>query len=213
MDQVQQRILTAAVFCALFAPAPSQARKFYDDDPLWRMPDPLDVSEAARRKLSDYYDFFHVTFAKPGEKHFPGKAIPAGAVNTLGEVPDSLWYTNRHGRKQMSIEELVRGPGNADPPAEGEWRVTGAKTEGVTPGVVIKDAKGRTYQLKFDTAENYELATGADVMGSKFFYALGYFTPQNYIVYFNPERLVVGNNVRFIDHRGRVRDMRQSDIR
>ena len=69
MDQVQQRILMAAVFCAFLAPAASQARKFYDDDPLWRTPEPLDSSKANPRKLSEYYDFFYMTFGKPGEKH------------------------------------------------------------------------------------------------------------------------------------------------
>lgn len=211
MAQVQQCVLIAA---ALLTIAPhAQSRKFYDDDPLWKSPQPMNVENAKNRKLNDIYDYFFMTFGKPGEKQAPGKLIPAGAANTLGEVPDSEWYTNRHGKKRMTIEELVRGPGNQNPPSmEKPWAVTAAKSEGVTPGFTIKDAKGRTYQIKFDTAENFELATGADVMGTKFFYALGYNTPENYIVYFSPDQLVVGDKTMFVDYRGVERPMRQSDV-
>jgi hypothetical protein len=31
-------------------------------------------------------------------------------VNSLDEVPDSSWYTNRHHLRRMSAEELERGP-------------------------------------------------------------------------------------------------------
>ena len=174
-------------------------RKFYDDDPLWQMPKPMRVEQANNRKLSDVYDFFSMTFAKPGEKQAPGHLIPAGAVNTLGGVPDSSWYTNRHKKRRMSIDELVRGPGNSNAPSkESPWRVVAAKTEGVTPGFTIRDAKGRLYQLKFDTIDNFEQGTGADVMGSKIFYALGYNTPENYLVYFGPEQLLVDEKTEFV---------------
>jgi hypothetical protein len=204
MAQVQQRFLIALL---LLVPG-ADAGRFYDDDPLWKVPKPRNVPNANERKLSEYYDFFYMTFGKPGEV-----AVPAQSVNTLGEVPDSNWYTNRHGRKRMSREELVRGPGNANPPAtDGAWRVTGVKTEGVTAGFIIKDSKNRTYQIKFDTKLNFELSTGADVMGTKFFYALGYFTPENYLVYFSPEQLIVEPGTKFVDYRGVERVMKQKDL-
>jgi hypothetical protein len=213
MAHIQQRFLKGVLLTALLAPAALQARKFYDDDPLWSLPKPLDVGKIAQRKLSEYYDFFSMTFGKPGEKSTVEAPVRAGAINTMDEVPDSLWYTNRHGRKRMSIEELVRGPGNThEPSMEGPWLVTAAKTEGVTAGFTIKDAKGRKYQVKFDTEENYELPSGADVMGTKFFYALGYFTPENYIVYFSPDRLQVEPGTKMVDRRGVEREMREADI-
>jgi hypothetical protein len=213
MGKVQQCVLSGVICLAFLAPASAHARKFYNDDPLWRMPEPLDIKNAERRKLSEYYDFFNSTFNKPGEKHAPGAPIPAGAVNTLGEVPDSTWYTNRHGRKRLSIDELVRGPGNTSAPStEGHWTVIDVKSEGVTPGFTIEDAKGRRYQIKFDPPNAPEIGTGADVMGSKFYWAFGYFTPENYVVYFNPEQLIVGKDARIVDRRGVERPMRQSDI-
>ena len=211
MAKVQQRILIAALLLACATVA--HARKFYDDDPLWQVPKPMAIDEANNRKLSDIYDYLFMTFGKPGEKQRPGKLIPAGEVNTLGDVPDSMWYTNRHRKRRMTIEELVRGPGNSNSPSmDAPWRVTAAKTEGVTPGFTIKDSKGRSYQIKFDTPDNFEQGTGADVMGTRFFYALGYNTPENYIVYFTPEQLKVDEKTEFTDYRGVERPMRQSDI-
>jgi hypothetical protein len=212
MAQVQQRVLIR-VFVFAIAAVWSAGATFYDDDPLWSMPKPMNVEKANDRRLSDYYDYFYMTFGKPGEKHQPGASIAAQAVNTLGEVPDSTWYTNRHARKRMTIEELVQGPGNTNSPStDSPWKITHAKTEGVTPGFTIKDSKGRTYQLKFDSQETSELGTAADVMGSKFFYALGYNTPENYIVYFTTEQVVVAPDTRIVDYRGVERNMRQSDV-
>ena len=52
------------------------------------------------------YDFVVNTFGKPGER----RDVRAMNVNTLDEVPDSSWFTNRIGRRDMSIAEIVRGP-------------------------------------------------------------------------------------------------------
>ena len=214
MVQVQQRLLakTAALVCALLLPS-LEAKRLYDDDPLWIMPKPIAVPEARDRELNAYYDFFYNTFGKPGEHPTPQHPIPAEGVNTLGEVPDSLWYTNRHGKKRMTLQELVRGPGNETPPStKGPWRVLSAKTEGVTPGLTIADTGNHRYLLKFDPMKYPELASAVDVIGTKFFYALGYNTPENYIVYFNAEQLVVDPKAKIRDRRGLEREMRQGDV-
>jgi hypothetical protein len=139
--------------------------------------------------------------------------IPARGVNTLGEVPDSSWYTNRHYLHPMSIGELVRGPGNENPPAmDGPWRVVAAKTEGITPGFAILDPRGRKYIMKFDPYDYPELATGADVVASKFLYALGYNVPENYIVHFERRQLVIGDNTMVTDRNGKRRRMHEGDL-
>ena len=139
----------------LLLPFLLEARKFYDDDPLIKEPAALPIEQAEARELSEYLDFFTYTFANPAEKQPKGKKdervtfIPAEAVDTLGEVPDSAWFTNRIGHRPMSLEELVRGPGDERPPSpEGKWTIVSAKTEGVTPGFMIKDVLGRRYIVK-----------------------------------------------------------------
>ncbi len=203
MGQIQQRFLTA-----LLLAAPLAAQRFYPDDPLLREPRPMPVAKPLNRAINEYYDFFQNTLFEPvkDEKHAPG---PSQAVNTLGEVPDSAWYTNR----RLTIDEMLRGPGVSRPPATDKpWSVVSGKNEGITPGLVFKDSAGRRYFLKFDPLSNPEMASAADVLGSKFFYALGYNTPENYIVYFTRGQLAVDPKSKFRNPSGRDRPMKLSDI-
>ena len=152
---------------------PAETPRFRPDDPIWVMPAPLPVTSAQLRRVGDIYDVFYGQFAKPGE-HRLGKeeAVPARGVNTLGEVPESEWYVNRHYYQRLSPVELQQGPPGAPPSRLGSWTVVAAKNEGVTPGFTIVDATGRRFVLKFDPANYAELATAADVIGSRFFHAL-----------------------------------------
>src|SRR5215471_19798169 len=56
------------------------------------------------------------------------------------------------------------------------------------------------------------MASAADVLGSKFFYALGYNVPENYIVYFNREQLIIDPKSKFRNPTGRDRPMKAADI-
>ncbi len=210
MAQIQQRILNLA----LLLPLCVGAQKFYPDDPLLREPAPRSVTKPLARDINDYYDFFQNTFFTPSKKevkhHTEG---PSLAVNTLGEVPDSAWFTNRIGSRPMTIEELVRGPGASHAPvADKPWTVISGKNEGVTPGLVIRDSAGRKYFLKFDPKSNPEMASAVDVLGSKLFYDLGYNTPENYIVKFSRSQLVVNEKSTFRTPQGTKRAMTARDI-
>jgi len=208
-----KNFLAASALVLLLVPGPLHARKFYPDDPLAKAPPPRPVASALSRKLSEYYDFFFNTFAQPGERHRPARRIPAQEVNTLGEVPDSGWYTNRHYRNSLSPAELARGAGGENAPSsDGPWTVVAAKAEGITPGFTVVDPRGRRYVLKFDPLTNPEMATAADVISSKFFHALGYFVPDNYIVEFAREQLVLGEAVQLRDALGRARPMTERDL-
>jgi hypothetical protein len=189
--------------------------RFYDDDPLRQMPAPLPVETAAQRDLSDYYDLFLYTFGHPAQEHgdTPAELIPAQAVNTLGEVPDNEWFTNRIGTAGFTREDLLRGPGADHPPAAGELRIISAKTEGITPGFVVEDSSGERYLLKFDPRTNPEMNSAADLLGPKLFHALGYNTPENYLVTLDPERLVVGDQAVVTGLDGRERSMTSVDVR
>ena len=112
----------------------------------------------------------------------------------------------------MTLEELMRGACASGPPADGTWEITAAKTEGVTPGFEIQDSAGVKFFLKFDPKSNPELATAADVIGSKLFYALGYNTPENYIVVFEGSRLKVAQNASVRLETGKRRAMEQRDL-
>jgi hypothetical protein len=179
----------------LAASGAAGAQTFYPDDPLAHEPPPLDASGVLRRKLSEIYAFAENTFWGPGER----SRSPAGAVNTLGEPMDGSWYTHRHYFNRMTPEQLALGPDGRTPPAEGPWTVVRAKTEGIMPGFTILDSAGRTYFIKLDPEENPELATAADAVTGRFLHALGYWVPDQYIVYFTRERLVIGKDVNIVD--------------
>src|SRR5262245_57579722 len=80
--------------------------KFFPDDPIQVDDDTaLDAGGAVSNgEGSNMYDFVEHTFNKPGDR----SGGPARNVNTMDEVPDSSWFTNRIGRRPMSIEEIVR---------------------------------------------------------------------------------------------------------
>jgi hypothetical protein len=164
-------------------------QKFYTDDPVWHDNDKaVDATKVTKYKLNDQYDFFQHSFGRQGDR----SKAPAANVNTLGEVPDSSWFQNRHGMYRMSLSELATGPNTGNGPStEQPWSVIEAKTEGVTPGFRIRDARGDVYVMKFDPLENPELSTAAEVISTKFFYAFGYNVPENYITFFNREQLRV----------------------
>lgn len=180
---------------------------FYPDDPIARVPKPVPVKSVETRDPNDLYDFFYQSLRKP-----PVQTGPSRGINTLGEVPDNDWFTNRHSLDhRMSLDELRRGPGDAHAPVA-PFVIVGAKTNGITPGFRMTDAKGRLYFVKPDPRSNPEMATAADVLGAHFFYALGYNTPENYIVYLRDEELSISPKAKTTGENGKPRPMLKRDL-
>ena len=171
-----QLFLLVAVFVTVASAQPGSAQKFFPDDPIQVMPPPIPVPKARGRDLNLLHDYLYNSL-KPETR----PPTPAGAVNTLGEVPDSAWFTNRHGRHRMSREELQRGPGIDNAPVP-PFTVVSGKSEGVSPGFRMRDSAGRIYFVKLDPLSHPEMTTSADIIVSKFLYAIGYNTPENYVV-------------------------------
>ena len=71
---------------------------FFLDDPISRDDDTaMDASGVTKLELSSPYDFLTNTFASPGDR----EPIRAVNINTLDEVPDSSWFTNRIGIRDL----------------------------------------------------------------------------------------------------------------
>lgn len=119
-------------------------------------------------------------------------------ADVFGNIADCSWYTNRLGREPMTPEDVGRGPRTIDgPDMSGPWTITRAKTQGVTPGFFIQDSQGETFVLKFDPVAHPELATGAEMICTSFFYAAGYNVPENYLVTFDPSILTIKDGLTF----------------
>lgn len=206
------RHLLAAVLAATFtAAAPVSAQRFLPDDPVLRDHDDLHIALPASIELSSGYDVVENSLfrSRPGPKSVP----PARNVNTLGDVPDSSWWTNRIGVRPMSLEELARGPNQGEgPDVRGAWTVISGKSSGITPGFTIRDSRDDMYFVKVDPARYFGLSTGADVVGSKLFHAFGYFVPESWIVYVGKEQLRVGEEARIRVLGRKPRKMVQQDL-
>jgi hypothetical protein len=180
-----------------------------------------DIPEPRERHQSYYGDFMYSTFplqarealdVPRGARKVAGKPKPAYNVNCLDEVPDSSWYTNRNTKAPLSLEAVKQGPKTGTGPAPGIWHVIQGKSEGISPGFMIRDSRGEIYQLKFDPPQYPEMATAAEVIASKLYFAAGYNVKENYIVVFDRQRLQLTEKARISDRYGRPRQMTEADL-
>ena len=202
--------LAAACLLALVSGiAPGEpGPKFYADDPIAVEPETQDASNVVRQKIDLFYDLMLNQFATPGLP--PGPR--AQNVNTIDEVPDSSWFTNRILSRPVRIAEAARGPVTGNGPAPGSWVVVAAKTEGDAPGFTVRDSAGVTWFLAFDRPSNPEGATGAAVVASKIFWTLGYYQAEYFIAELRREQLSVDPEATFRPPSGRERKMTLKDI-
>lgn len=157
---------------------------FLPDDPLWEDPDRLDAPVPSTQ---DYGNAFRTATRMLG---FGGThQRPALNINTLGEVPNSSWYTNRHYAQRMPLDVLAQSPGR--PPAlETPWWVVEGSDETGRVVLEILDGRGDRFVLKFDPVGFPELATGAEVIAARLLYAMGYHVPDVHLVRFAPEQVL-----------------------
>jgi hypothetical protein len=198
----------ALAIAAAFTMAGSAASpRFYDDDPIWQDRDSQDASTMKPLEVDLLVD---LTTNLIGPR-----TVDAGRarnVNTIDEVPDSSWYTNRAGSRPLTPADVFTGPDASAGPQPGTWNVTSSKSDGVTPGFTIKDAKGQLWFLKFDPPGYRGMATGTEVAVTKLMWALGYHVPENHIAYMHRDRLAIGNGAKFTPPGGTRRPMRLEDL-
>jgi hypothetical protein len=182
------------------------AQQFLPDDPVTRTPEVAAVPQAGVQDINALYDFAHQSL------HYKSPAATDSlAVNTLGEVPDSSWFTNRD-ISSLSIEALKKG-GRTHGGPKSPYTVVAAKTEGVSTGFRIRDARGLLYFVKGDPPSNPEMATAADVLGALFLYAAGYNVPENYILVGREEEFHLSEKATFKSTYGKNRRLTAGQLR
>jgi hypothetical protein len=170
-------------------------------------------------EISYYYDNFENSVVRPvsrlfdpvlGVRKLARNYRQAANVDERDQVRlPSTWWQPRLGFREVTVEQMLAGPGPGTGPAPGIWSVTRAKTQGVTPGFFIKDARGGRFIVKFDPPAFPEMATGADVVSSYLYWAAGYNVPDNAIAFFHPESLVVAPGAMYVDSLGNKRPISQ----
>jgi hypothetical protein len=195
----------------LAAAAGAAGPRFLPDDPIAVDDDrALDARGAKEIDASNAYDFVEHTFIKPGER----RAVPAANINTLGDVPDSSWFTNRIGAAPpQSLAEYVRGPDRYESLSVDGWPIVASKGEGRQGGWRVADRSGHIYQIEFDPKSNPEMATGAETIGTVFYHAFGYNVVEVYVVEVDSTRLEISSKATIRDVRsGKRRAFTREDV-
>jgi hypothetical protein len=207
------RLVIAALLIGGAAVAQSgrTSPKFLPDDPISIDEDTaFDASGAKEVELSEAYDFASNTWGSPGDR----SAIRAVNVNTLDEVPDSSWFTNRIGVRDMPIAEIVRGPNKFERLTAAEWTVVAGKGPGgFHPGfrAVHPEDPKQIYQLEVDPPDYPQLATGAEFIGTLIYHALGYHVVDVNLIRVDPAKIRISPEATIRDASGR-RKFRRDDL-
>jgi len=205
-----RRLLASSLFVLVACAGPDWRRSPHDV-PFQRTPPPIlhEAFEVAPR--SEAVEVARHSAIRPlGGLFSPGAYVDrAGGkhraldVNAFGQVPDSSWFTNRVGRGRWTPEDVRRGPNTIDGPADGALRVLGGKLEGVAPGFVVEDSKGRRFIVKLDHPAYPGLGSGAELVATKILHAIGYNVPENHAVTFDLDRLVLAEDATTAGQYGR----------
>src|SRR5262245_16533386 len=90
------RLIVVAGLCGLWLVAgtlvSAAAARFYGDDPLNREPETQNAAGVSDRDIDLTIDLAINLFGRPGDSV---TGVRAKNVNTIDEVPDSSWFTNR----------------------------------------------------------------------------------------------------------------------
>ena len=199
-------VLIAGMFAS---PASTGRPRFYPDDPIAREPESQDASKAQPFALGDLYEMTYNLFVTAGYK---ASGVRAQNINTIDEVPDSSWFTNRLGTTRVTADDLVRGPNVGAPPDPSKWVVIKEKTAGVHPGFTAKDAKGETWFLQLDPRPFPEGATAAVQIATKVFWAFGYNQVETYLTTFDPKRAEIDPKATARRPSGKKTRFRQDDL-
>ena len=190
------------------AQSPRTTPRFRPADPVAFDNDTVaDASAFEELELSEGFDLLSNHFASPGDRT-PKRAVN---VNTMDEVPDSTWFTNRIGVRAMPVREIVRGANKFDPAEAREWDtwtvVEGKGPRSFQPGFRAERPgdPGQVYQLEVDPKGHPRLATGAEFIGGLIYHALGYFVEDVYVLKVHPRNIRISEKAKIRDPSGRRR--------
>ena len=155
--------------------------QFKTDSPVWRVNDTKNIAEPEENEFLVLQVAADIIAMRRLERVLEVRSDkPAANTNSLDEVPDSSWFTNRIGVRAVLPRELATGGENSGPPVL-PLTITSAKVGGTNPGFFAKDKTGRKFVIKFDPLSGLEMQTAASVIGNRLFWAFGYNVPNDQI--------------------------------
>jgi hypothetical protein len=187
--------------------APSQPH-FNDGPAVVRVEDNKNIPEPKEHEFyrsSHHFDNFLPRQARLRLNPVPPP--PAQDVNRFGQVPNSSWYVNRI--EHVSPLEVAQGSGGDDPGPEAfkPWTITGLKVGGRNPGFVFEDTRGVRYICKFDKMRFPAVTTAAGAVAARLFWTCGYNVPDDRVVFFHREDLLIGKDATYRKSFGRKKPL------
>ena len=207
--------LVIAITVAACASPPVPASRFVNAPPAAAVNDRLDVPVTPeQRQFRENLYHYDGVIGDPIDRAFElprrGRAL---ATNALDEVPDSTWFTNRIGVRDLTLAELAAGPATIDSPElHKPFTIKGTKVGGSEVGFTIADARGEKFMLKFDTRRFPEQETATDVIVGKLLWACGYNVTEDFIVDLRRDDLVMAPDATLTDKLGDKHPLDRADV-
>jgi len=211
---MRRALLLAAAVGGCARPATAPAVRFANAPAVDAVDDRRDVPRRPRARtvhvdlhhLDGYFGLVTRALDLPRSRRAQG-------VNALDEVPDSTWFTNRIGVRELSPDEIRRGPtviGSPEP--HKPWTIHSTKVGGVAVGFIITDARGEKFVLKFERPGFPEVETGADAIANRLLWAAGYNVPEDHVVYLREGDLVLASDAKIKDVYGNAYPLGRAEL-
>jgi hypothetical protein len=208
-------ILASVALVACGAHGPAGEIRYRNADPVWLVNDRKPVAKQPKERES-LLQLYHLDtyFVRPMTRAMD---LPlhqrALDVNALDEVPDSTWFTNKIGIRDLTLDE-IRAGANVDPsPIDARpWTIKSGKVGGVSLGFVIEDTRGDKYLLKFEPAVLPEMEHGAHIIMHRIVSAMGFNVPQDHLETIRREDIVLAPDATKKDPRGGKTPLTKDDL-
>ena len=188
------RLALLVTLAACGSPATVPAVRFANAPAVQVVNDRLDVPNTPKelgydRFLNNFDGSFHRLVTRKLELKRPERAR---GINALDEVPDSTWFTNRIGVRDVAPEDILIMPGSVGSPENHKpWTIVSSKVGGLSVGFIMKDARGEKYLLKFDPKGFPEAETATQLVVGRLLWTLGYNVTEDYVVRITKDDLVL----------------------
>ncbi|HEU0034531.1 MAG TPA: hypothetical protein VFQ53_28100 [Kofleriaceae bacterium] len=159
--------------------------RFVNEPPVWHVNDRKDVPKPPKEipflRYTYHFDSYYLRTVKGLQLTRHRRAL---GVNSLDEVPNSTWFTNRIGVRNVTPDEIREGPGPDSPDRHLPWTIKSGKFGGTAIGFICEDSRGVKFLLKFDSKNIPETETATDAIVARILWAAGYNVPADHVVYF-----------------------------
>jgi hypothetical protein len=143
-------------------------RRFFDDDPLTREPETQDASKVNEWEIDLIIDLATNLVGRPGDST---PNVRARNINTIDEVPDSNWFTNRLLTRPVTPDEISRGPLTGSGPARdhGRWCAKGPDSRRGSRCALERAASGSSPSTRRATRRRHRRHHGGeqDLLGAR----------------------------------------------